>query len=320
MCLKKSNNFCVRGCIFSTILFSGQLYSFFLWIFLSVMALAFFQCPPGGSFCVFFWCVCAYFSLWWLDFFVLNHAIYAFLCTLEHVVAVCVKVACDGYEKGGCDGCEHLAWDGCEDLACDGCEQLACDGCEQLACDGFPMKIQTFFHLQGNGIKVVTLPALELYTRGVRISRMATAEISLSPALSCQIAKLSPTSSKENKDIKAKHCPAKAKCKWIFPQAHFEDPALATSTTSPAEQEAPCFSQAVLLVSSKRFFGPSRSSLRWSSSRALETRSFFSLQRSKGCFFIVLKILASTICTLCFRAIPKLWLCCYLVSFAILDG
>ena len=32
-----------------------------------------------------------------------------FLCTLEHVVAVCVKVACDGYEKGGCDGCEHLA-------------------------------------------------------------------------------------------------------------------------------------------------------------------------------------------------------------------
>ena len=144
-----------------------------------------------------------------------------FLCTLEHVVAAYVKAACDGYEQGGCDGCEHLACDGCEDLACDGCgqlacdgcEQLACDGCEQLACDGLPMKIQTFFHLQGNGIKVVTLPALELHTRGVRISRMATAEISLSPALSCQIAKLSPTSSKENKDIKAKHCPAKAKCK-----------------------------------------------------------------------------------------------------------
>jgi hypothetical protein len=44
-----------------------------------------------------------------LFFLVLNHAIYVFLCTLEHVVAVCVKVACDGYEKGGCDGCEHLA-------------------------------------------------------------------------------------------------------------------------------------------------------------------------------------------------------------------
>ena len=74
---KRVTTFVWEVAFFQQFFFQDSCILFFCEYFCLWWLWLFSQCPPGGSFCVFFG-VCVYFSLWWLDFFVLNHAIYAF--------------------------------------------------------------------------------------------------------------------------------------------------------------------------------------------------------------------------------------------------